>query len=414
MPHFWRQVLTVLGGSLAAQALPLLAAPLITRLCSPQALGAFGLWFGLASVCAIGATLRLEAALILDHEREQQRIGLSVILTSATAVALAVTAVALAGRALLWPVFGHLSWPAAASIGLAAWMIACTQGMMAFATSHGAYARAARVKIWTAGAVTVSQIVLLVLGADGLGLVLGQLAGLAVGLVAAAVLLHPPLPHPRLLFGPEQRRYLARHRNFWRYSLPAGLLNASVGPLPLMLIGVQHGAQAVGLYALTQRVVSAPVSLVAASVLEVFKRQSVQEFQRLGHCSSAYLHTFRSLVLLGALPALVLFVAAPELFAWVFGARWRESGTLASILAPLCFLNFVAGPLSYVFFVAGKQRIELFWQMSLVTMTIAAYSAPLSLHQNVLAYCVGYCCMYLIYMSLSYRFSLGSGKAVTP
>ena len=67
LPLFWRQVFTVLTGTLAAQALPLLAAPLITRLCTPQQMGAFGVWLGVITVAAIAATLRMETAMILDQ-----------------------------------------------------------------------------------------------------------------------------------------------------------------------------------------------------------------------------------------------------------------------------------------------------------------------------------------------------------
>jgi O-antigen/teichoic acid export membrane protein len=65
VPAYWKHVVTVLGGALGAQALPLLAAPLITRLCSPADIGAFSVWLGIVSIVAIAATLRLEAALIL-------------------------------------------------------------------------------------------------------------------------------------------------------------------------------------------------------------------------------------------------------------------------------------------------------------------------------------------------------------
>ncbi|GEM_PF-5873586 len=38
---FWKNVLTVLAGATGAQLLPLLAAPLLTRMCTPAKMGAF-------------------------------------------------------------------------------------------------------------------------------------------------------------------------------------------------------------------------------------------------------------------------------------------------------------------------------------------------------------------------------------
>jgi O-antigen/teichoic acid export membrane protein len=137
----------------------------------------------------------------------------------------------------------------------------------------------------------------------------------------------------------------------------------------------------------------------------VFKRQSVHEYQTLGNCREAFRSTFKALVLLGSGPVLFIFLFAPDLCAWVFGKPWREAGEFARILAPLYFLNFVASPLSYVFFVAGKQKVELLWQVALFITTISVFLAPISLKQVLFNYTVAYSVLYIIYLLLSYRFS---------
>lgn len=404
-PGYWKHVGTVLGGALGAQAMPLLAAPLITRMCTPSELGAFAVWLGVVAVSAIAATLRLETAMILDHEAEQQRVCFTVVLYSATATAILVSLCALAAHAAGLPALHDQSWGALAIVGMGTWLTATTQTTLAFATSHKAFGKAARAKIIGAATIALTQLLLLWLGAGEAGLLAGQLIGLAAGLLAATILLRPPRPRLALHLDQAERAYLVRHQKFWRYSLPSNLLNAFVGQMPLFLIGVRHGVLAAGLYALTQRVLAAPVSLLAASVLEVFKRESVHEFQTLGHCSHAYRHTFKALTMLGLGPALVLLLFSPDLFAWIFGASWRPAGELAQILAPLCFLNFIASPLSYVFFVAGKQKVDLVWQVTLFLVTLCAFVAPGSLRQNVLWYTIGYSALYLVYLHMSYQIS---------
>lgn len=405
MPAYWKHVVTVLGGALGAQALPLLAAPLITRLCTPADIGAFSVWLGIVAVVAIAATLRLEAALIQDHNFYHQRIGMSVVASSATAIALAATLLAMAAHVLELPVAARMSWSSMLLLGPAVWLTACMQTTLAFATSQGAFGKAARAKVWGAGGIAVIQVGLLALGAGGGALVLGQVAGLAAGLVAATILLDPPRPRLYLKPPPEARQYLRRHAAFWRFSLPSNLLNALVSQLPLFMIGLRHGALAAGLYALTQRVLSAPVALLAASVLEVFKRQSVLDFRAHGNCRAAYLYTFKALVLLGIGPSLVLLLYSPALFAWVFGEEWRHAGELAQILAPLYFLNFIASPLSYVFFVAGKQKLDLVWQVALFVMTLSVFAAPGTLEESIARYAIGYSALYLVYLRMSYQCS---------
>ncbi|MFC4931135.1 lipopolysaccharide biosynthesis protein [Massilia sp. GCM10023247] len=405
LPTFWKHVITVLGGALGAQALPLLAAPLITRLCTPAEMGAFSLWLAVVAVAAVGATLRMETAMILDHEAEQQRTCFGVVFYTATVTALLVTSLAVLAHLIDLPAVRQLSWPALLTLGVGTWLTANMQTTLAYATSHNAFGKAARAKIWGAGTIAATQLLLLACGADALGLLAGQLIGLATGLLVARRLLDPPSVRLSFTLGPEGRSYLLRHRKFWQFTLPSNLLNSLVGQLPLILIGMRHGALAAGLFALTQRVLAAPISLLAASVLEVFKRQSVHEFQSVGNCKQAYRYTFKVLLLLGLLPSLSLLLFSPQLFAWVFGPAWREAGELAQILAPLYFLNFIASPLSYVFFVTGKQNVDMWWQVTLFAMTVAVFLMPGSLHDNVLWYAIGYSTLYLVYLHMSWQCS---------
>ena len=405
LPAYWQHVATVLGGALGAQVLPLLAAPLITRLCSPAEMGVFSVWLGTVAVVAIAATLRLEAALILDHNLAHQRIGYGVIANAAAIIALVAGACAALAHVLGVQTAARIPWLGIAALAPAIWLTACMQATLAFATSKGAFGKAATAKIWGAGSIAAIQLALLALGAGSAALVLGQLAGLAAGLIAATWLLAPPSPRIATLAGEDARRYLRRHAAFWRFSLPSNLLNALVGQLPLFVIGARHGALAAGLFALTQRVLSAPVALLAASVLEVFKRQSVLDFRAHGNCREAYLYTFKALLLLGAGPSALLLLYSPTLFAWVFGEQWRRAGELAQLLAPLYFLNFVASPLSYVFFVTGRQKIDLVWQVALFGMTLGVFLVPGTLEQSVARYAIGYSALYLVYLRMSYQCS---------
>ena len=122
-----------------------------------------------------------------------------------------------------------------------------------------------------------------------------------------------------------------------------------------------------------------------------------------GNCEEAFRSTFKALVILGSGPVLCIFVFAPDLCARIFGEPWREAGEFARILAPLYFFNFVASPLSYVFFVAGKQRLELNWQIALFATTFAVFLSPTSLKQTLINYTISYSALYVLYLYLSYR-----------
>jgi len=389
-------------GATGAQALTLLAAPFLTRLCTPAEMGSFSVWLGVIAVTSIAATLRVENAMVIDHERGQQGLCFSVVAWFATMLALAVTLFSLCACAFGLPPLETVSWAQMATVGLATWITANIQTTLAYAAAHRQFGTAARIKLVQAGTIAISQLALLYAGVDGVALLAGQLIGLCTGLAAGRLMLSPPRARFTWLLDRAQRDYLVKHQAFWRYSLPSSLLNTLVGQLPLFMIGIHHGALAAGLFALTQRVLAAPTALIATSILEVFKRQAVNEFESAGNCLAVYRSTFKALVLLALPPTLVLLLFSPALFGWLFGENWRPAGDLARILAPLCFLNFVASPLSYVFFVAGKQRMELCWQVALFLATLLVFVAPLSLHGSLLAYALVRSVLYLVYLYMSH------------
>jgi O-antigen/teichoic acid export membrane protein len=368
-------------------------------------LGAFSIWLGVIAISSTIATLRLEAAMILDHGSYDQQTCFSVVAYFSTLLAIVITLCALLARVWGVPQAQSMSWFGLMTIGVGTWLTAYNQIVIAYATSYRAFGKAALAKVCGAGTVALGQVVLLLIGVGGTALLAGQILGLAMGLTAAILLLSPPRASIAIKPTIAQRNYLAKHQSFWRFSLPAGLLNIVAGKFPLFLIGAKYGLPAAGLFALTERMLTAPVSLLAASVLEVFKRQSVHEFQTLGNCREAYRSTFKALVILGCGPALFIFAFAPDFCAWIFGEPWREAGDFARILAPLYFLNFVASPLSYVFFVAGQQKAEFMWQVALFITTITLFLAPLTLKQILWNYTICYSALYVIYLLLSYRFA---------
>jgi O-antigen/teichoic acid export membrane protein len=90
-----------------------------------------------------------------------------------------------------------------------------------------------------------------------------------------------------------------------------------------------------------------------------------------------------------------------------FGEPWRQAGVIAIWLMPMFALRFVASPLSYVFYIAGKQQVDLVWQCALLAMTLASFMLTSSFEGYVKLYAAGYSLLYVIYALLSYHYSKG-------
>ena len=191
------------------------------------------------------------------------------------------------------------------------------------------------------------------------------------------------------------------------FALPADAINAASGQLPLLLIAGRFGAETSGLFALTIRVLGAPIGLLGAAVLDVFKRSASCSYRDKGHCKNEYVRTFWVLLVGGVLLALGVNLVAERLFVVAFGEPWRQAGVIAIWLMPMFALRFVASPLSYVFYIAGKQQVDLVWQCALLAVTIASFMLTSSFEDAIKLYAAGYGLLYVVYALLSYHYSKG-------
>lgn len=401
--QFWRSVTVVLSGAAAAQAIPLIGSLVLARLFAPAEFGLFAAWLGMAALGAVMATGRYEMALALEQDGAPRLVGVQATLlvvaaSGATLFALALLVVWLGLLPSVPTLLLLLGAPAAAAI-------AASQTWQNWAAAEGRYRDLSTIRIAQATAITGAQIAAGWQNASAQNLAIAQLCGVLLGLSIAVWRL--PLRGSRTGRPAEMWSYLRRHARFPALSLPADGINTATAQLPLLLVASRFGAELAGLLALTLRMVGAPIGLLGLSVLDVFRRRSAASFRERGHCREDYVETFKALSIGAGLTAAVLWLAAEPLFVLAFGERWRLSGTIASWLMPMFALRFVASPLSYTFYVAGKQHLDLVWQVGLLATTLAALSLPAKHDQAIQTFGAGYAGMYCIYLWLSYRFSKG-------
>ena len=89
---FTKQVLTLATGTAAAQALTILAAPLLTRLYRPEDYGVFALFGAVVGLSALLASGKYDLAIVIPKEDAAATalVGACLLITSVTAVALTV------------------------------------------------------------------------------------------------------------------------------------------------------------------------------------------------------------------------------------------------------------------------------------------------------------------------------------
>lgn len=200
------------------------------------------------------------------------------------------------------------------------------------------------------------------------------------------------------------RKYI----NFPKYLIIAHGFNTASGQMPILLLGALFSTSSAGFFTLTQRVMAAPMSLIANALGDVFRQEASRAYIKHGNCKIIYQQTFMRLLLISIVPFSVFFFVAPSLFAWVFGEQWRVAGEYAQILTPMAFMQFVTSPLSSMFMIAQKQRLDLIWQMCLFSLVIISFLLGAffsSVLDALKFFSCAYCIAYAINGCMTYHFA---------
>jgi O-antigen/teichoic acid export membrane protein len=405
---FWKSVGVVLGGTIAAQSIPLIGSLVIARLYSPADFGVFSAWLGMVLLAGVVITGRFEMALAVESDGAPRRLAMAATLATiflASGVLSGLAAVVYFGSSALQrvsPVMVLIFIPATLLTGVMhAWQ--------AWAAAEGNYKGLSWIRIVQALVITSAQIGIGWVAPTAFGMAFGHVLGLLAG-ICFSVFLMPLNPVP--LGGVHKfwrglKVFWASQRRFPMLALPADTINSAAGQLPLLLIASKFGAEASGLFALALRVLGAPIGLLGAAVLDVFKRSAASSYRDKGHCKDEYIRIFWLLAAGGGILAIGAFFFAEIIFVVAFGEPWRKAGILAIWLMPMFAMRFVASPLSYVFYIAGKQQVDLAWQCMLLAMTLVTFVFPATFETSVKLYAAGYGGLYVVYTMLSYHYSKG-------
>lgn len=356
------------SGAALAQVVGVLAAPVLSRLYSPEEFGHFGTLMAIAGVVTVVGSLKYEMALVVEQD-ERKVVALQFLCFY---VLLAVTMLSALGlTATLY--FGALSgYPALSQFlpyGLVVVFSTGLFGVFSYRLNRErAYKLLALANVVQRGGTVASQIVLGFCGATTLGLIFGNIAGfsLALGVVFFGFRKEFKLGFRSPCSRVEILAVAAKHYRFPAFSAPQNFLNALSQNLPVFILGYFFDAQVVGSYWFAMRILQLPAGLIGQSVRQVFFKES----SAISADSAAVRRLFRKLTLglaaLIVLPVLLVFLFGPTMFDFVFGSSWLQAGEFSRWMFLWVGVGFCTPPATCIFSVYGFQKQFMMYDLFLL------------------------------------------------
>ncbi|QIL39215.1 oligosaccharide flippase family protein [Pedobacter sp. HDW13] len=144
---------------------------------------------------------------------------------------------------------------------------------------------------------------------------------------------------------------------FPKYMIVSDLsLSASQQFIPIIFSAL-YNATTVGFFAMANRIIRLPNILITSSIGNVFRNEAIDEIRKSGNCKALYLSTLKKLAIISGPIYLAIFIVAPYIFLFFFGAQWVTAGYYARILCLMLAIEFVVLPLNTLFNIYEKQKI---------------------------------------------------------
>jgi O-antigen/teichoic acid export membrane protein len=404
-PGFARSVGILTSGTLLAYSLGVVTVPIVSRLYDPQDFGEYALISSVAAVVTALISLGLQSAIVRAATDEESQRILTVGLAAAAALATLILAVGLALAPVVRLFATSLPYAMAC---LLVWFMcilaSANTSLRAYANRRGANRVLFTNTLIGAGATLLVTLPLGLMGAGATGLIAGAVGALVVGNIQMAFRLRPFHRRPSLA---DVRGVFRENSDFVAFQYPANLVETVSEQAPRQILSLMFGATAVGLYAMTDKMLGIPLGLVGAPVGTVYFREASQRSAAGENLSSFTMRLVVTIMAVAYLPILLVVLWGEPLFGWLLGSAWAKAGAVASILVVQYLFLLTRTAVGTARVVLGLQSVNLIMSGVRLLVEVGALVGGCLLTRNVLGtlacFSAASTTFYVIDMTVTFR-----------
>lgn len=357
---FIKNVMIMVTGTAAAQAVSMVLSPIITRLYGPEAYGIMGTFMALLTVILPLAALTYPIAIVLPKKDAEAKelIRLSIYVS----VIIAVFA------AIMISLFDNFIAKLFGLDGLEILLFLIPVSILFSGLLQVTEQWLIRTKQFKITAkVTFLHALTSQGGLVGLGFLYPYASILIVtqslreGIKFFLMLLSAK--NIRGLFKKEGKYNLKKlakkYYDFPVFRAPEVFLNGLSQSLPILMLTSLFGPASAGFYTICKTVLNLPTQLIGKSVGDVFYPKIAEAANNKEDLGSLILRATMLLAIIGVIPFAIIIVAGPWLFSFVFGPEWLTAGEYARWIAIWSFFGFINRPSVRALPVLSAQAFQL-------------------------------------------------------
>lgn len=399
---FFRAVGILVGGTVIAQVITVIALPIVTRLYSPDDFSVLAVYTSILSIFVAVACLRFEIAIPMpDDETEAVNLLALALFCCTIFSALFALLLSIWTEEIVTLIDQRKLKPYLMLLPIGLWLASAFAAIQYWVSRKKRFSTIARTRMVQSLCVVGVQLGMGILhGIGALGLLLGQVVSSCMGMIGLCrSIKNTDQPYLRKISWSGMRSALKRYQRFPKYSTFEAFANSAAIDIPVILIAAKSIGPDAGYLMLATRAMSIPMGMIGGAVSQVYLSKASDEM-RSGNLGVFTTRIVGGLMKSGVGPLIFIGIVSPVGFPLIFGSAWHEAGYMVAWMTPWFVMQFLSSPVSMTLHVAGRQEVALLLQFVGLVIRVGSVGGAIVLEINSLVeiYAVSGFVFYAIYL----------------
>ncbi|MFS0689433.1 lipopolysaccharide biosynthesis protein [Sporosarcina sp. 179-K 8C2 HS] len=406
----FKGLISLITGNIGAQLIGILMIPIIARIFSPEDIGQLSLLISILAIINVFSTLKLELALPLEAENKKlvNLISASFIILLFVVI---ITFIAVHGLLINDLLSYNLVFYLLPLMLLGDGIYNL---VVYFSIRFENYKGIAISKISKSLITSGSQISFGLVKSNSLSLILGDILGRILGanrlLVKVVTFIKE---HKNEISLRNIASAIREYKKFPLLSAPSAFLNSSSLQLFPIFIGLFFNNYYLGIYAMGQRILVAPLGFISQAIGQFFLGNATKlvRSNNIKQLKAIFMRYLIFLLLFSGSIVSIILIFSEIIINFFLGNNWIEVNDVIKAISLMVVIQFAVSPLSQILNVLKKQEIQLYWDAFRFTLVIAmlfcsqyfelTFINSVELYSYILIF--SYLCLLIIIFSLFFK-----------
>lgn len=373
--EFYKNVATLMSGSILSQAIPIVISPILSRIYSPEDFSLLAIFLSITNIFSVLASGRYDLAIMIPEEEEDaiNVLGLSVLLSIFTTIILLPFSIIFKFQIANLLKNDKLSkWLLFSVIGIL--LTTVHQNLLYWNNRHKNFKVVAINRVIQSSTGGFFQIIFghfLKSISNGF-IIVGQFLGQLVAFFRLTYLMiKNDKKLLKLITINKMKEMAKRFSDFPKKTTFSSLLNIFSNNGRYLVLGFFLDKNSLGSLYFTLRILLLPVTIIGNNIADVvfqkvseWKNQNIKKNVVRKYINKIIIQLFLFMIL----PIIILFLFGKPIFSFIFGSNYELAGYYSSILSFSLLFQFVFSPFCKVFYAYEKNTIYLLWEISRIVI----------------------------------------------